>query len=230
MHVSIVHWLGFEFVDIRCEANPDGELAAQAEDVFARCRGALARFGLGFEDNVRSRIWAADRAAWTAASKTRFAVLSGTARGASSSYIAPERFMSPASIGLDLLAVRPRAGVAKVIKDFEPKRDAPPICYVTLGPLMVVSGMTAVLPTLEDQVAGDILPRISFYLAEAGSGWSRVARVSCYLHRSQSADALRALFRRTVPAWPPQFEIVSVDGYSQDGKLVEIEVTAERAG
>ncbi len=39
---------------------------------------------------------------------------------------------------------------------------------------------------------------------------------------------MRALFRRTVPAWPPLFEIVFVDGYSQDGKLVEIEVTAER--
>jgi enamine deaminase RidA (YjgF/YER057c/UK114 family) len=228
MHVSILHWLGFEFVDIRCEADPDVHVEAQAEDVFAQCRGALARFGLGFEDNVRSRIWAVDRAAWTVASKTRFAVLSGASRGASSSYIAPERFLGRASIGLDLLAVRPRQGCAKVIKDFEPKRDAPPICYVTLGPLTVLSGMTVVLPTLEEQVATDILPRISGYLAEAGSDWQKVARVSCYLHRSQSPDEMRALFRRTAPAWPPQFEIVLVDGYSSDGKLVEIEVTAER--
>ena len=32
----------------------------------------------------------------------------------------------------------------------------------------------------------------------------------------------------TVPEWPPLFEIVFVDGYSLEGKLVEIEVTAER--
>jgi enamine deaminase RidA (YjgF/YER057c/UK114 family) len=228
MHISILHWLGFEFVDIRCEANPDGAIEAQAEDVFTQCRNGMERFGLGLEDTVRSRIWAVDRASWAVASKTRFAVLSGPARGASSSYIAPGRFISRASIGLDLLAVRPRPGIAKAIKDFEPKRDAPPICYVTLGPLMVLSGMTVVLPTLEDQVATDILPRISGYLAEAGSDWSRVAKVSCYLHRSQSPDEMRALFRRTVPAWPPQFEIALVDGYSSDGKLVEIEVTAQR--
>ena len=228
MHISVLHWLGFEFVEIRCEADPDRDLAGQAEDVFARCRGGLERFGLGVADTVRSRIWAVDRASWSVASKTRFAALSGTARGASSSYIAPGHFLGRASIGLDLLAVRPRPGFAKAIKDFEPKRDTPPICYVTLGPLMVVSGMTAVLPTLEEQVATDILPRISVYLAEAGSDWSKVARVSCYLHRSQSPDELRALFRRAVPAWPPLFEIAFVDGYSSDGKLVEIEVTAER--
>jgi enamine deaminase RidA (YjgF/YER057c/UK114 family) len=115
-----------------------------------------------------------------------------------------------------------------VINDFEPRRSSPPICYVTLGPLMVISGMTVVLPTLEDQVTTDILPRITLYLAAAGSGWNRVAKVSCYLHRSQSPDEMCALFRRTVPEWPPLFEIVFVDGYSADGKLVEIEVTAER--
>ncbi len=228
MNISILHWLGFEFVDLRCEADPGGATAAQAEDVFAQCRSGLERFGLSFEDNVRSRIWAVDRSSWKIASAARFAALSGTSRGASSSYITPGHFLTKASIGLDLLAVRPRPGTEKVIKDFEPKRTAPPICYVTLGSLMVVSGMTVVLPTLEDQVTTDILPRIGGYLAEAGSGWNRVAKVSCYLHRSMSPDEMYELFRRTVPVWPPLFEIVLVDGYSLDGKLVEIEVTAER--
>jgi len=228
MNVSILHWLGFEFVDIRCEANPGGAIAAQAEDVFAQCRGGLERFGLGLEDTVRSRIWAVDRASWTVASNTRFAVLSGGARGASSSYLAPGHFHTGASIGLDLLAVRPRPGIEKAIKDFEPRRPAPPICYVTVGPLMVLSGMTAVLPTLEDQVTTDILPRITGYLAEAGSGWGKVAKVSCFLHGSQGPDEMCALFRRTVPTWPPLFDVIFVDGYSSDGKLVEIEVTAAR--
>ncbi len=229
MNISILHWLGFEFVAIRCEADPDNTTAAQAEDVFAQCRRGLDRFGLSFEDTVRSSIWAVDRASRDVASNARFAALSGTARGASSSYVTPGHFLTKAAIGLDLMAVRPRPGIDKVIKDFEPRRTTPPICYVTLGPLMVVSGMTVVLPTLEDQVTTDILPRITGYLAEAGSGWNQVAKVSCFLHRSQRPDEMCALFRRTVPAWPPRFEIVFVDGYSLEGKLVEIEVTAERA-
>ena len=228
MNISILNWLGFEFVDIRCEANPDSTTTAQAEDVFAQCRSGLERFGLSLEDTVRSRIWAVDRASRDVASNARFAALSGTARGASSSYITPGHFLTGASIGLDLMAVRPRPGIEKVIKDFEPERSTPPICYVMLGPLMVVSGMTVVLPTLDEQVTTDILPRITGYLAEAGSGWNQVAKVSCYLHRSMSPNEMCALFRRAVPAWPPLFEIVFVDGYSMEGKLVEIEVTAER--
>lgn len=228
MNISILHWLGFEFLNIRCEAAPASTTADQAEDVFIQCRSGLERFGLSLEDTVRSRIWAVDRASRDVASDARFAALSGTARGASSSYITPEHFLTGASIGLDLMAVRPRPGIQKVIKDFEPERKVKPICYVMLGPLMVVSGMTVVLPTLEDQVTTDILPRITGYLAEAGSGWNKVAKVSCYLHRSQRPDEMSALFRRTVPAWPHLFEIVSVDGYSLEGKLVEIEVTAER--
>jgi enamine deaminase RidA (YjgF/YER057c/UK114 family) len=228
MTISIVHWLGFEFIDIRCEADPDSSPAAQAEDVFDQCRDGLEPFGLSLEDTVRSRIWAVDRASRDVASDGRFAALSGTARGASSSYIAPGHFHTGACIGLDLMAVRPRPGTAKVINDFEPKRESLPICYVTLGSLVVVSGMTVVLPTLDEQVTTDILPRITGYLAAAGSGWNRAAKVSCYLHRSQSPDEMGALFRRTVPEWPPLFEIVFVDGYSAEGKLVEIEVTAER--
>jgi hypothetical protein len=58
MNISILHWLGFEFVDLRCEAGPDGTATAQADDVFAQCRSGLGRFGLSLEDTVRSRIWA----------------------------------------------------------------------------------------------------------------------------------------------------------------------------
>jgi enamine deaminase RidA (YjgF/YER057c/UK114 family) len=232
VNISILNWLGFEFIEFRCEAEPGGSAAAtpaaQAEDVFAQCRRGLEQFGLGFKDNVRSRIWAVDRESWQVASAARFATLTGEARGASSSYITPGHFHTKAMIGLDLIAVRPRPGIEKIITDFEPKRDRPPICYVTFGALVVVSGMTVVLPTLAEQVTTDILPRITGYLGAAGSGWERVANVSCYLHRSQNPEELRTLFRRIVPVWPPRFEIVLVDGYSMDGKLVEIEVTAER--
>ena len=46
MNIEILHWLGFEFVVIRCEAQPGGTATAQAEDVLAQCRGGLERFGL----------------------------------------------------------------------------------------------------------------------------------------------------------------------------------------
>jgi enamine deaminase RidA (YjgF/YER057c/UK114 family) len=93
---------------------------------------------------------------------------------------------------------------------------------------MVLSGQTAVLPNLEIQVTTDILPRITQYLTEAASGWDQVIQVSCYMHESQSVDALRALFRKMVPVEPPRFEVRFVEGYSAEGKLVEIEVTALR--
>ena len=72
MNISILNWLGFEFVEFRCEAEPGGSATAQAEDVFAQCRRGLGQFGLGFNDNVRSRIWAVDRDSWQVASNARF--------------------------------------------------------------------------------------------------------------------------------------------------------------
>jgi hypothetical protein len=123
--------------------------------------------------------------------------------------------------------VKPRPGIQKVIRENEPPRT--PIRYMTLGPLLILSGQTAVLPTLEIQVTTNILPRITEYLAEAKSGWDRVANVSCCLHKSQSPDEMRRLFKQMVQIEPPRFEIINcVEGYSAEGKLVEIEVTATR--
>jgi hypothetical protein len=41
-------------------------------------------------------------------------------------------------------------------------------------------------------------------------------------------ENLRALFRKTVAADIPQMEYSFVDGYSAEGKLIEIETTAAR--
>jgi hypothetical protein len=46
------------------------------------------------------------------------------------------------------------------------------------------------------------------------------------LHRSQKIETLRELFRKQVTAEIPQIEYEFVDGYSSEGKLCEIEVTA----
>jgi enamine deaminase RidA (YjgF/YER057c/UK114 family) len=100
-----------------------------------------------------------------------------------------------------------------------------PIRFLIYDSVVVLSGVTTVLPTLEEQL-DNILPRISGFLTDAGSSWEKVARVSFYLHRSQTLENLKALFARRVTANIPQMEYCFVDGYSSEGKFCEVEVTA----
>lgn len=226
MRIGILNWLGFEFIELSAEATPGATADRQARQLFSRFEATLKGHGLSLADAVRSRLFATDRAARDAASEVRSATLAGPARAATSSYIAPKVFSSDALVAMDLIAVRPKAGVAKKVRENNPPRT--PCRWLTYGPLMVLSGQTVVLPTLEAQVTTDILPRITEYLAEEKTGWDRVAQVSCYLHASQTADHMRRLFRKMVPVEVPRLEIRFVEGYSAEGKLVEIEVTALR--
>lgn len=226
MRVAVLNWHGFEFIELSAESTGGPSADAQARELFARFEAALKPYGLSLADTVRSRLFAVDRASRDEASNVRSEVLSGPARAATSSYIAPKLFASKALVGMDLIALRRGPGMEKVLRENNPVRT--PIRYLTCGPLMVLSGQTAVLPNLEIQVTTDILPRITQYLAEAKSGWDKVINVSCYMHESQSVAELRALFRRMVPVELPRFEVRFVEGYSAEGKLVEIEVTALR--
>jgi enamine deaminase RidA (YjgF/YER057c/UK114 family) len=228
MKISIINWLDWEFVKIRCEAQSGKTVAEQGDAIFNQARAALKLHGLTLSDTVRSRVFGVDRQARDAVSKSRFEALKGNDRAASSSYIAPKHFASGALVALDLIAVRPRPGVAKIIKEYVPPKS--PICYIALGPLLVLSGNTSELPTLSEQISQDILPRIDSYLTEGGSGWKQVVNVSCYMHESQSPDELRAHFKSTVDPFPARFEISFVEGFSSPGKLVEVEVTARRNG
>jgi hypothetical protein len=63
-------------------------------------------------------------------------------------------------------------------------------------------------------------------LTDAGSSWDKVARVSFYLHRSQTIENLQRLFARHVTQPIAQMEFCFVDGYSAEGKFCEVEVTA----
>jgi enamine deaminase RidA (YjgF/YER057c/UK114 family) len=93
--------------------------------------------------------------------------------------------------------------------------------------VVVLSGVTTVLPTLAEQF-DNILPRITGSLAAAGSSWEKVAQVSFYFHRSQELANLKKLFSARVSAQIPRMEYVIVDGYSSEGKFCEVEVTATR--
>ena len=64
-------------------------------------------------------------------------------------------------------------------------------------------------------------------IAVAGASSDKAVKVSFYLHRSQNLETLKKLFEETVKAKIPQMEYLFVEGYSSEGKLIEVEVTAE---
>ena len=100
-----------------------------------------------------------------------------------------------------------------------------PIRFLVYDSVVVLSGVTTVLPTLAEQF-DNILPRITGSLSDAGSSWDKVAQVSFYFHRSQDLANLKKLFSDRIAAQIPRMEYVIVDGYSSEGKFCEVEVTA----
>jgi enamine deaminase RidA (YjgF/YER057c/UK114 family) len=224
MRKRIFSWLGREFVELSAEAKPAANAPVEAQQLFQRFDLELGSHGLSLDNTVRSRLWGRDRESRDLGSNERVKTLAGKARSASSSYIAPIHFDSEARVALDLLAMRPsQQAAAKRIVEYDP--PIIPIRFLVYDTVVVLSGVTTVLPTLEEQF-DNIIPRISGSLKDAGSGWEKVARVSFYLHRSQPLEKLKAIFDRHVKAPVPQREYCFVDGYSSPGKLCEVEVTA----
>jgi enamine deaminase RidA (YjgF/YER057c/UK114 family) len=223
MRKRIFTWLGKEFVELSGEAKPVANATTEAQELFGRFDDELKSHGLSLDNTVRSRLWGRDRQSRDLGSNERVKILSGKARSASSSYISPGHFDSSANVALDLLAMRPSEPSAnKRVVEYDP--PIVPIRFLTYDSVVVLSGVTTVLPTLEEQL-DNILPRIRGSLADAGSSWDKVARVSFYLHRSQTLENLKALFARRVTAKIPQMEYCFVDGYSSEGKFCEVEVT-----
>jgi enamine deaminase RidA (YjgF/YER057c/UK114 family) len=224
MRKRIFTWLGKEFVELSGEAKAAANASIDAQELFQRFDNELKLHGLSLANTVRSRLWGGDRASRDLASNERVKVLSGKARSASSSYIAPGHFDSAAKVAVDLLAMRPSVPSAeKRVVEYDP--PIAPIRFLVYDSVVVLSGVTTVLPTLAEQF-DNIFPRIAGSLADAGSSWNKVARVSFYLHRSQTLDNLKTLFARHVTANIPQLEYCFVDGYSSEGKFCEVEVTA----
>ena len=224
MRKRIFSWLGKEFVELSGEARPASTATEEAREIFQRFDQELRLHGLALPNTVRSRLWGRDRESRDQGSNERVKMLSGKARSASSSYIAPGHFDSNARIAIDLLAMRPsRADAEKFLKEYDP--PIVPLRYLIYDSVVVLSGVTAVLATLDEQL-DNILPRIEDSLKNAGSSWDRVAQVSFFLHRSQRLENLKELFSRRVPAQIPSMEYSFVNGYSSEGKLCEVEVTA----
>ena len=224
MQKRIFSWLGKEFVELSGEARPAVTAAEEAPELFQRFDRELRVHELSLANTVRSRLWGRDRESRDQGSNERVKVLSGKARSASSSYIAPSRFDSNAKVAIDLLAMQPsRSGAEKFLKEYDP--PIVPLRYLIYDSVVVLSGVTAVLASLDEQL-DNILPRIEDSLKNAGSSWDRVAKISFFLHRSQRLETLKELFSTRVTAKIPALEYSFVDGYSSEGKLCEVEVTA----
>jgi enamine deaminase RidA (YjgF/YER057c/UK114 family) len=224
MRKTIFQWLGREFVALSAEARPAHTATEEANELLVRFNKELEDVGLSLDHTVRTRLWGKERESRDLGSNERVKILSGKARSASSSYISPGHFDSNARVAMDLLAMRPsRPEIQKTIVEYEPR--IVPIRFLVYDSLVVLSGVTAVLPTLDDQL-DNILPRIEASLQDAGTSWEHVAKVSFYLHRSQKIEALKELFQARVHAKISDVEYCHVDGYSAEGKLCEIEVTA----
>ena len=224
MRKNIFTWMGKEFIELSGEAKPAASAGDEAQEIFGRFDQELRTHGLSLDNTVRSRLWGRDRQSRDLGSSERVKILSGKARSASSSYIAPGHFDSAAKVAVDLIAMRPaEQSAAKRIVEYDP--PIVPIRFLTYESVVVLSGVTTVLPTLAAQF-DNIFPRIQSSLSDAGSSWDKVARVSFYLHRSQTIENLKNLFQRHVKADLPQKEYCFVDGYSSEGKFCEVEVTA----
>jgi enamine deaminase RidA (YjgF/YER057c/UK114 family) len=224
MRKRIFSWLGKEFVELSAEAKPAANATVEAQELFQRFDQELRLHGLSLDHTVRSRLWGRDRESRDLGSNERVKALSGKSRSASSSYIAPPHFDGNAKVAVDLLALRPsHQETQKRIVEYDP--PIVPIRFLVYDTIVVLSGVTTVLPTLEAQL-DNILPRIQGSLTDAGSSWEKVARVSFYLHRSQTIENLKKLFQRHVKVPIPQSEYCLVDGYSSAGKFCEVEVTA----
>ncbi len=224
MRKRVFQWLNREFVALCGEGKAALSPTDQTRDIFHRFGQELGGLGLSLDNTVRTRLWGRDRASRDEGSTERVKILSGAARSASSSFISPIHFDSDARVAVDLVAMRPsRSDLKKTLKEYDP--PITPLRYLIYDSIVFLSGVTAVLPTLEDQMA-DILPRIEGSLKDAGSSWSRAVKASFLLHRSQKFEALRELFKREVQAQIPEMDYFHVDGYSSEGKLIEVEVTA----
>jgi enamine deaminase RidA (YjgF/YER057c/UK114 family) len=224
MQVALYDRLGTQWIYVRAEGVQQRDIEDQTTELFQRINSTLQRFDLSLPNTVRTRLWARDRTSRDRGSAIRATTLIGDARSASSSFIASDWLDSDASVGVELWALRPTNRASKTLVEYEPA--IVPLRYVAWESVIALSGVTAVLPTLQDQMH-DILQRIGETLAHAGAGWRDVTRLSAVLHRSQSLQELRSLLGTPDIGQGAEIEFQFADGYSTEGKLVEIEVTAK---
>jgi enamine deaminase RidA (YjgF/YER057c/UK114 family) len=224
MRTTIFDRAGRRFVSLSDEGWDGTTAAEQTERIFLRMEKELKGMGLSLDDSVRTRLWARDRESRAEASTQRVKMLSGMRRCASSSYISPTHLASNALTAVDhLVLLREPSDQKKVLREYSP--PIVPLRYNISGGLVFLSGVTSEVGTLEEQIA-KITDSISSSLTDAGSAWNKVVTASFFLHRSKRVEDLERAFTRLVSVKLPDMQFGFADGYSTEGKLLEVEVTA----
>ena len=223
MRMKSFDWLGREFVAVSCEGAAGVAADKGMDGILDRIEEGIGRLGLSLDDTVRTRLWARDRESRNLGSKARSARMHGAARSSSSSYIAPGHLDSGANVALDFVAMR--SGGGKKLEEYDP--PIVPLRYLDLEGLVFLSGVTSTSGNLAEQTA-EICGLIGESLEHAGVSWEQAVRVSFFLHQGEDPTALRDAFGQAVKSCPAATECSFVEGYSAQGKLLEIEVTARR--
>jgi enamine deaminase RidA (YjgF/YER057c/UK114 family) len=226
MRQTLITWLDHEFVALSGEGAPGLGASEATRELLGRFDAVLRTQGLSLDDTVRTRLFTTDRPSREQGSNVRRERLSNRARSVSSSFIAPRLFDSPASVALDLLAMRPgQPGAPKTQQEYDPPRA--PLRYLDYDSVIFLSGVTSAEGALDQQVAV-ILAELGETLAIADSAWDRVVLVSCFLHSSQEVGTLRRLLGDVLSSGDARLEVEYVEGYASEGCLLEIELTARR--
>jgi len=224
METKLFHWLDREFVEIRAEGRAGVAADTAIEELFRKFDDELRVYGLSLDNAVRVRVWGRDKNARSLATAARSKILTGTRKVASSSFISQQWFDSDAVAGLELLAMKPSTGsIDRRPVEFQPARNY--LCYLRYDSLLFFSGFTSEAPTLEEQVP-EIIQTLANGFAVSGSSWSKVARLSIFLHRSQKHERLMEILSQGLQLTIPEIEVSFVDGFAGEKYLLEIEATA----
>ncbi len=215
---------GRDLLEVSVAAAGQGDAQQQSRAAIERALAEIAAAGLRSEHIVRSRIWARDAAARTAASDVRRALLAGDKRGGSASFFDAERFAADGDVIIDIIALRAPAAARKSIVEYEPP-IAPPL-FAALDGMVFLSGNTDVSPAFADQIQriGDKIDRT---LAKTGATWPQVVTLSAFLAKSVDPAVARAAISARFPGLACPIGIRTVDGFSAPEKLIEIETTAD---
>ena len=226
MKTKLLSWLSREFVEIVGEGNAGAAPENAINGLFQGFEAELKSYNLSLDNTARIRVWGRDKDARTLATEARSKVFTGNRRAASSSFISTQWFDSEATVGLELLAMRPLDGAAaRNPVDFAPARNY--LCYLEYDRWLFFSGFTSEAPSLENQVV-DVLAAIDNALVRARADWSRVVKLSALVQRGHDLEIVRRMLTSASRMNSPEIEFTSVDGFAGEKYLLEIEATAVR--
>jgi hypothetical protein len=148
-------------------------------------------------------------------------------RAASSSYSDAERLHDGCNMAIDLTVLcSVSRGAKKTVVEYEPV-IAPPM-YVALDGMLFLSGNTDSSLDYQGQIA-TIRNKIRDVLSRAGSNWQRSALISVFVSKQIDPQIARSAIAAHFGDAPCPLVVSSVDGFSSQEKLIEVEVTASLA-